>query len=455
MKVFELVIDDENEDLVYAVSLVNEPAIQSDFIFFNKVEQKFATIDKDQRLVVGPVLIPDKKILRYNEQTDEPYYVYFSKDTIKKFAYNFVKNKYTDKATIEHEKVADGVFMVESWIKEGKMDKSSRYGLKVPEGTWLATYYIEDDEIWNDYIKTGKLKGFSVEMIAEHKFVGEDDDFYDTQLMQIMNEETDFLLSQIRALIKKDNRTKSGERIEMESYKDYPQSVRNNAKRGRELNEKQNNKCATQTGKIRASQLEKGQPISLSTIKRMYSYLSRAEEYYDPNTTTECGTISFLLWGGLAGKRWAESKLKELGEIEENQQPSITSTYPGEASGSMVSEETLQKAGEINVFGYETEYFYICPGAIGTFNHLKEMNPDEETQGMIRSAALQADKVFEIEARVKQLEATTPKQLDTVKILVEDFYDLMREIDEELGMEHDVSYMDGHIQVIESYLRDE
>ena len=104
-------------------------------------------------------------------------------------------------------------------------------------------------------------------------------------------------------------------KIEMESYSDYPDSVKNNAKRGIELNKKVNNKCATDVGKIRAQQLSKGKPISVSTIKRMYSYLSRAEEYYNPSDTKACGTISYLLWGGKSAKTWALSKLKQLKEI--------------------------------------------------------------------------------------------------------------------------------------------
>jgi len=99
----------------------------------------------------------------------------------------------------------------------------------------------------------------------------------------------------------------------MESYSDYPDAVSNNAKKGIELNEKVGNKCATQVGKVRAQQLAGKEPISVETIKRMYSYLSRAEEYYEEGENEKCGTISFLLWGGLAGKRWSESKLKELG----------------------------------------------------------------------------------------------------------------------------------------------
>jgi hypothetical protein len=100
---------------------------------------------------------------------------------------------------------------------------------------------------------------------------------------------------------------------EMESVSDYPESVRNNAKRGIELNEKNNNRCATQVGKVRAQQLADGEPITLDTVKRMYSYLSRAAEYYDESDTTACGTISYLLWGGKSALSWAESKMKDFG----------------------------------------------------------------------------------------------------------------------------------------------
>lgn len=96
------------------------------------------------------------------------------------------------------------------------------------------------------------------------------------------------------------------------SWNDYPESVSNNAKRGIELNEKNGNKCATQTGKVRAQQLAQKEPISEETIKRMYSYLSRAMEYYDENNINACGTISVLLWGGKAGLSYAKSKLDEI-----------------------------------------------------------------------------------------------------------------------------------------------
>ena len=102
-----------------------------------------------------------------------------------------------------------------------------------------------------------------------------------------------------------------------ETFNDYPDSVSNNAKRGIELNEKVNNKCATQVGKVRAQQLANKEKISIDTIQRMYSYLSRAEVYYNENDTKACGTISYLLWGGKAGLNWSRKKLRELGLLNE------------------------------------------------------------------------------------------------------------------------------------------
>ena len=107
--------------------------------------------------------------------------------------------------------------------------------------------------------------------------------------------------------------------LQEESFRDYPEAISNNAQRGIDLNENQGNKCATQTGKVRAQQLANREPISLETVKRMYSYLSRAEEYYDENDTTACGTISYLLWGGKAALGWSRNKLRELGLLELSQ----------------------------------------------------------------------------------------------------------------------------------------
>ena len=104
-------------------------------------------------------------------------------------------------------------------------------------------------------------------------------------------------------------------RVKFKTWANYPEAVSNNAKRGIELNEKVGNKCATQVGKVRAQQLAKGEGVSFDTVKRMYSYLSRAEEYYDESDTSACGTISYLLWGGKAGLRWAAKVMREEGKL--------------------------------------------------------------------------------------------------------------------------------------------
>ena len=96
------------------------------------------------------------------------------------------------------------------------------------------------------------------------------------------------------------------------SYTDYPESIKEAAQRGIKLNEAQGNKCGTLVGKQRAQQLAKGEPISAETIQRMYSYLSRAGEYYNPSDKEACGTISYLLWGGPDALDWSERKLKQI-----------------------------------------------------------------------------------------------------------------------------------------------
>ena len=333
MELFELKIDDELLDEVFAISLVSEPAIESNFVFFDKEKVQFEKIDTEQRIVVGPVLIPNRKILRV-DGAGKPYEVFFSEKTVATLAQNYLKRRYTNKSTLEHEEDINGVSLVESWIKTTKLDKSNSYGLNLPIGSWVGLFKIDNDEIWQEYVKTGSVKGFSIEGMFTHDLVKASRE----ELLLIQEEEAEYLLNKIRAMIKEDKRYSKGKRVDMESYSDYPQSVKNNAKKGIELNERQNNKCGTQVGKVRATQLSKGEPISVETIKRMYSYLSRAETYYEPNSTTECGTISYYLWGGKSALSWSRNKLRELGLLEENslQQPSVTSTYPGEvASGSI------------------------------------------------------------------------------------------------------------------------
>jgi hypothetical protein len=309
-KVIELVLE-ETEGLngINAISIVEHPAIEENFITLAKeYEVEFKAQDEEKRILMGAALIPNKTI--YRNQGGEEFYVYFSKETVRKASELFLMRGYQGNTTLEHAAELSGLSVVESWIVEDpQKDKTAIYGMELPEGTWMVSMKVNNEDIWNNYVKTGRVKGFSIEGYFVDKMQME------SHLERIEEEEAEFMLSNIIAKIKKDGRLKSKKRIEMESYTDYPEAVRNNAKRGIELNEKGGNKCATAVGKIKSQQLADGKPISVETITRMYSYLSRAEAYYDENDTQACGTISYLLWGGLAAKRWAESKLKELGKL--------------------------------------------------------------------------------------------------------------------------------------------
>ena len=319
MRIVELILDEEQEIGIEAISVVENPAIEEDFIALKSQEFKLAEVDKEKRILMGALLIPNKPIYRRNGEDE--YYIYFSKDTVLKASQMYLMQGKQNNSTLEHQYQINGLSLVESWIVEDKVhDKSVKYGMDLPLGTWVGSVKVNNDKIWSEFVKTGKVKGFSIEGYFADKMERPKEaikDFSsDKVLQEIDQEEAEYLLGQVKAIIKNDKRYKSGKKTTLESYSDYPSGVKNNAKRGLELNEKVNNKCATQVGKVRAQQLAQGKAISEETIKRMYSYLSRAEEYYDEGDTKACGTISYLLWGGKAGKRWAESKLKELGVLE-------------------------------------------------------------------------------------------------------------------------------------------
>jgi len=315
MDIIELILDEDDAIGIEAISVVESPAIEEDFVALKNQEFKLAEVDKEKRILMGAALIPNKPIYRRNE--DNEYYIYFSRDTVRKASELFFINGNQNNSTLEHQMPLTGLSVVESWIVEDKdKDKTKMYNMEVPLGTWMVSMKVLNDDIWENYVKTGKVKGFSIEGYFADKAERPKDKTLKDELAQIEEEEAEYLLGQIKGIIKKDKRLKSGQRTEMESFTDYPSGVKNNAKRGLELNEKVNNKCATQVGKVRAQQLAQGKAVSVETIKRMFSYLSRAAEYYDESDTKACGTISYLLWGGKAGLRWAGSKLRELDLLE-------------------------------------------------------------------------------------------------------------------------------------------
>ena len=164
-RIVELVIADDSQELaIDAISLVESPAIEQDFVFFGKEKNNltFAKVDEEKRMLVSPALIPNKQIFRYDPNTDSEYYVYFSPETVRKASELYLKHNNHHKATYEHQGRVSGVLTVESWIKEGDMDKSKMYGYDLPNGTWFVKMKINNDDLWQK-IKAGELKGLSIE----------------------------------------------------------------------------------------------------------------------------------------------------------------------------------------------------------------------------------------------------------------------------------------------------
>ncbi len=163
MKIIELVLDETEEGVgVDAVSVVNSPAIEIDFVALSKVKVSFAEVDKEKRILMGPALIPNKQIYR-DDETNGQYYIWFSSSTIKQASELFFKNHNQSNATFEHTENLTGMTVVESWIiEDSEKDKSNLYGFSLPKGTWMLSMKVDNNEVW-EQVKGGTIKGFSIE----------------------------------------------------------------------------------------------------------------------------------------------------------------------------------------------------------------------------------------------------------------------------------------------------
>jgi hypothetical protein len=300
---YEIVIDEFDETGISLISLVEDPAIiVKGMAFNNNSMMSFKQVDDDKQIIIGPALIPDMKIYREDDKFGQ-YYVTFSKETIAKMVEKFNKYGSNRKINIDHSNMMVDAFIIEDWLTEDLVyDKSRKYGIEVPVGTYMIMVKIEDKEFWQNEVKDNGKFGFSIEgMLGQ-------------QLVSLSKEATidDLTLEDLIQIFAE---------VKLESYSDYPDGVKNNAKKVLEYTEKNGwGSCGTPVGKVRANQLAKGEAISLETIKRMYSYLSRHEVDLETSTSFSdgCGYMMYMSWGGKAALGWSRNKLRELGELDEN-----------------------------------------------------------------------------------------------------------------------------------------
>ncbi len=164
LEIIELVID-ENTDMhgIQAISVVENPAIEEDFIALNSENKiELAEVDHERRILMGAALIPDKNI--YRRSGDKEYFIYFTKETVEQASQLFLMEGKQNNSTLEHEVEIDNLSVVESWIIEDELhDKSRKFGLNMPVGTWMVSVKVNNDVIWEEFVKTKKVKGFSIE----------------------------------------------------------------------------------------------------------------------------------------------------------------------------------------------------------------------------------------------------------------------------------------------------
>jgi len=180
---YRIVVNEEDESGVYAVSLVDEPAIEVNWIHLSKiVEMEFAA-NKDKQMLFGPLLIPNKLIFRRDEKGNE-YNIMFDEDTIQIIADKFNSNKLGDVFNFQHSDKTVEAILLQNWIT-GDIDKSQEYGFSLPKGTWFGGVKVKDKSFWLNDVKSGKVKGFSVEIKAGIELVELNKTNIKTKLMEI------------------------------------------------------------------------------------------------------------------------------------------------------------------------------------------------------------------------------------------------------------------------------
>jgi len=188
MRIIELILDEEDfEAGVEAISIVENPAIESDFVALKNQEVKLAEVSSEKKILMGPLLIPNKPI--YRNGSEGEYYIYFSKETIEKASQMFLQNGNQSNSTLEHARALNGLTLVESWLVEDKAkDKSAVYGLDVPVGTWMGSVKVQNDKVWNEFVKTKKVKGFSIEGYFADKMEAPKEAIEEQMAEQLLNQ---------------------------------------------------------------------------------------------------------------------------------------------------------------------------------------------------------------------------------------------------------------------------
>lgn len=188
LPVIELLIDELNDKPgVFAISLVDEPAIESNFVALNSHKIKMQVMNEEKRMVLGLALIPEKEIYRRDKEGRE-YNIVFSKDTVRRASELYLSRLRANNTTYDHRTLVEGVSLSESWIVEDKeKDKTAIYGIDAPIGAWAISMKVENEDVWQA-VKEGKVLGFSIEGVFDEKPVDKYKEMWD-KIQSILKDE--------------------------------------------------------------------------------------------------------------------------------------------------------------------------------------------------------------------------------------------------------------------------
>ena len=355
--VYEIGIDDAKHLGVKEIAFVESPAIQELFIAMG--EEIKLSANNEKMTVTGPALVPGRLIYRVNEKTGEEYYIKFSAEVIEQIVLRYFEEGRQLFFNLEHNRKNDvPAVILESWIvSHPEHDKSASYGFKnVIPGTWFITVKVQDKEFWENYVKTGKVLGWSIEGSFSQQLVeamskqelviepnsGESEDEF---ISRCISEEVNGGMDQDQAIAVcyskwNENLTTQLSQFELtpeeaeylikevllaDSYTDYPDSAVNNARKALEWRDKYPNEIqgGSRVGWTRANQLANRRPITEETIARMASFArhrqnSEVDADKKDKPWTDAGYVAWLIWGGTSGIEWAQRKLDSIRREQRN-----------------------------------------------------------------------------------------------------------------------------------------
>ncbi len=364
LPIYDISIDEALHLGVDEVAFVHDPAIQEMWVAMANEITKLLLSEDDKMIVTGPALVPNKLIYRIHPKTGAEYYIRFSEETIQAIVQRYFTQNRQIHFNLEHNKENDvqGVIL-ESWIvKDPNMDQSVSMGFKnLQKGTWMVSVKVEDKQFWDEYVKTGRVRGFSVEGAFAQNLAeamssvelvepkpGESKDEFIPRCIAYHVDVENMDPEQAAAICYSKF---EGSEVELaESYTDYPQAASDNAKTALRWAEENGwGECGTPVGKQRANQLANREPISEETIARMAAF-ERHRQNSQKELGDGCGRLMWLAWGGDEGVAWAQRKLDEIQRLRVGEKVSFD--YDGTIStrlGKMLAKKEIQSGSTVYI----------------------------------------------------------------------------------------------------------